>query len=122
MNKIVLMFLVLASSVVSAEESYTAGETYQGQPIVCRSQKDAADLAEAYVRDGLEELNKALIKKNEKSLCIAGVQVSFTVIKGMSVHKDKEIVYVIEIMSNGIYYIVDPHPVVARTRQRNVPV
>lgn len=121
MNKLVLMFLLFATTVVSAEESYTAGETYQGQPIACRSPKDAADLAEVYVREGLSELNKALIKKNAQSLCVAGVQVSFTVIKGVSVHKDKETVYVIEIMSNGIYYIVDPHPVTARTRQRNLP-
>lgn len=118
MNKFLLIFLFLATNAVSSEESYTAGETYQGQPIACLSQKDAADLAEVYVREGLNELNKTLFKKHEKSLCVAGVQVSFTVIKGVSTHKDKETVYVIEIMSNGIYYIVDPHPVTARTGKR----
>lgn len=112
------MFLLIATNAISAEESYTAGETYQGQPIACLTEKDAADLAEAYVHEGLDELNKALIKKNAKKLCVAGVAVTFTVVRGVSAHKDKETVYVIEIMSNGIYYMVDPHPVIARPHRK----
>lgn len=122
MNKLMLVFLLLAANVASAEESYTAGESYQGQPIACRSQKDAAELAEVYVHEGLDELNQILMKKNNEHLCVAGIAITFTVIKNVSVHKDKETMYVIEIMSNGVYYIVDPRPVTARMHQKVVPV
>lgn len=122
MLKIGLVFLLLVVGVVHAEETYTAGETYQGQPIACLSEKDAAELAETYVHEGLEELNKVLGQKHAKNLCVAGVPVVFTVIKGVSVHKDKETVYVIEIMSNGIYYIVDPRPVRAKASKRSIAV
>ncbi|OHA84057.1 MAG: hypothetical protein A2937_02585 [Candidatus Yonathbacteria bacterium RIFCSPLOWO2_01_FULL_47_33b] len=122
MNKLVLLCLLFSASTVFAEEFYTAGESYQGQPIACLTEKDASDLAEAYVHEGLEELNNVLVQKSAKNLCVAGVPVTFTVIRSVSTHKDKETVYVIEIMSNGIYYIVDPHPVATRNHRKVIPV
>lgn len=116
MNKIVLMFLLFATS-VSAQNFFVEGDIYQGQPIICRFQKDATELAEAYVHDGVEEFVKIYNKKNEEHLCAAGVQIAFTIIKEMSVHKDKETVYVIEVRSGEVHYIVAGRQVIKLSKK-----
>lgn len=118
MRKLILMFLLFVASTASAEELYIEGNSYTGQPIACTSQKDATDLAEVYVHGGLDKLENALVQKNAKNLCVAGVKVEFTVIRTVSAHKDKETVYVIEILSSGVYYIVDHRPVAPRVHQK----
>ena len=122
MNKLVMMFFLLVADTAFADEFLVAGDPYKGQPVICSTHRDAAELAEIYINKSTEEFSGALSIKTKESLCFSKITVGFVPIKEVSVHKGKETVYVIEIMPNGIYYIIDPHPVVSRPYRRKAAV
>ena len=106
MYKIALVSLLFATIVSANEELFVPGDTYRGQPIICRTQNDATELAEIYTQKGVEEFHTALIDKSEKHLCFAGQSISFVIVKEVSAHVGEETVYVIEVSSGGTHYIV----------------
>lgn len=109
MNKLVLMFLLLtafAASAASAEEFYVAGDRYKGQPVICSTHNDAAELAEIYVNKSSEEFSDALSLKTKDALCFSKITIGFVPIEETSVHKGKGTVYVIEVLSGDVFYVV----------------
>lgn len=120
MCKIVLIFLMCLARVASADEAYIEGETYYGQPIVCTSLEEAQAIADTYAYKGLEELSRTLVEKNLQHICIVGTSVTFTIVREVSVHHDKETAYVIEITSGKIYYLIDIRRSAPRVSRRRV--
>lgn len=106
MNKLLLMFLLLAANTVFADEFFVSGDAYKGQPVICSTYGDAAELAEIYVNKNTDEFSGALSIKTKGALCFSEITVGFVPIKESSVHKGKETVYVIEVLSGGLYYVV----------------
>jgi hypothetical protein len=100
------MFLLLAASIASAEEFFVSGNRYEGQPVVCSAYDDAAELAEIYVNKSIEEFSGALSIKTREALCFSEMTISFTPTKETSAHKGKGTVYVVEVFSGEIFYIV----------------
>lgn len=124
MNKLVLMFLSLTAftaNVALAEEFYISGDPYKGQPIICSAHSDAAELAELYVNKSIEEFSGALSIKTKETLCFSQITIGFVPVKELSVHKGKETVYVIEVLSGGIYYVVTKQRVL-KFSKKSIPV
>lgn len=106
MNKLVLVLLLFTTSVAFAEEFLVSGDPYKGQPVICSTHRDAAELAELYVNKSVEEYSNALGVKTKEALCFSEITVGFVPIKESSVHRGKETIYVIEVLSGDLFYVV----------------
>ncbi len=117
MNKLILMLLLLATSATFADEFFVSGDPYKGQPIICSTYSDAAELAELYINKGIEEFSDALSIKTKEALCFSEITVGFVPIKEVSIHKGKETAYVIEVLSGDLFYIVTTRKVIKFTKK-----
>lgn len=99
-----IMLLATAASAQQSPKEYVVGHAYIVPGVFCLTQKDASDLAKAYLERGearyLPESDKAKYKAE------AGV-VFFIVIQQVAVlNKDKKSIYVVEVLSDRILYLI----------------
>lgn len=106
MNKLVLVFLLLITNVAFAGEFFISGNRYYGQPVACSTPNDAKELAELYVNKSMEEFSNALSIKIRESLCFSEITIGYTPLREISTHKGKKTVYVIEVLSGDLFYLV----------------
>ena len=105
-----LTVITFATMAVSKDETFEEGEQYTGLVVFCKAKVYADELAQLLVKSGREEADKLLTKRFQEELCNAR-PVKFKVIRVVSVFKDKETMYVIEVESGGTHFIVNSTPV-----------
>jgi len=114
-----LTVITFATMAVSETlESFEEGEKYAGYVVFCKTKAHAEELAQLLVKSGREEANKLLAEQSSKGACNSG-PFRFKIIRAVSAFKDKETMYVIEVESGGVHFIVNSTPVTSPKTRKN---
>lgn len=112
----VLLFLFVVAVITHAQDPFVAGNIYFGLDVYCESKSDAEALAAAYLLRGN---TKFLAEEDRKKFhCEVGT-ILYTVIETVAIQSsDKEVLFVIKVLSNKVLYMISPIPALQQAPSR----
>lgn len=110
----------------AAEPAVVVGQPYTAEIVYCRAQKDAEEIAQAFVAHGEAAADEILAKKRgprvTAGFCAYRIA-TFVVRRLASTHRgDKEVMHVIEVEDaggSGTFYVVNSTPVSRFMKERD---